>query len=83
MGVLLGLVTGILIAIPLVLIRRRLFLRNMPDGDRKAEFIAEVVRMRDRGCGYSERLQFLRDAGLRKDVADVVLGEAERVASQK
>lgn len=83
MGVLIGLVVGILIAVPYVIIRRRLFLRNMPDESKKAELLAEVRRMKERGSGYADRLQFLRNAGLRKDVADILLGEAERTASQK
>jgi len=83
MEFLIGSVIGLLIGIPLFLVRRCLFLRNMPDSARKAELIAEVLRMRQRGCGYAERLRFLRETGLRKDVADVLLGEAETVNSSK
>lgn len=71
---------GILIAGVIYVVRHVLFVRNMPDDAKKKELVTTILEMKSRGCGYQERLEWLKRAGLRKDVADVLLGEAERTA---
>lgn len=82
MGYLIGLAVGIPIAIVIVIVRHGLFMRNMPDEAKTREFVDAIREMKLRGCGYQERLEWLKKAGLRKDVADVLLGEAERASHQ-
>ena len=78
-------VLGFIIAIPFIIVmfivQMRQFNRNMPDEARKKEFLVTLQEMKQRGCSYAERFEFLSEAGLRRDVANVLLGEAERISS--
>jgi hypothetical protein len=69
---------GVLLGFLLVFIFRQRFRRNYPAEDRKQQLIAGLVKMKQEGRGYAERLAWLQGQGLHKDVADVLLGEAER-----
>lgn len=82
MGVLVGLAVGIPLAIIIHFVRRHRFTRNMPEGERRRQLISAIVDMRRQGLVYQDRLAYLRQQGLRKDVADVLLGEAERASSE-
>lgn len=70
---------GVLLGLLLVVILRQRFRRNFPAEDRKQQLIAVLVKMKHEGRNYSERLAYLQEQGLHKDVADVLLGEAERI----
>lgn len=79
MGVLIGIAIGIPIAAIMLVIRTWLYNRNLPSGERKDHLLQNIVDMKRRGYGYAERLAYLRKEGLRKDVADCLLGDAERL----
>jgi len=78
MGVLVGTAIGIVVGIVLVIIQRYRFQRNYPAGDRKDQLISAIAKMKREGSSYGERLAYLKQQGIHKDVADVLLGEAER-----
>lgn len=69
---------GFLIGLVLLAIRIWRNQRNMPTPEEKAQLIAMIRECKAEGWGYSERLELLRKKGLRRDVADVLLGEAEK-----
>lgn len=73
------LATGVGLVIGLVLLGIRIWRNhcNMPTAEKKAQLIAMIREWKTEGRGYSERLELLRKQGLRRDVADVLLGEAE------
>ncbi|MFP4473572.1 MAG: hypothetical protein ACLFPX_06890 [Candidatus Omnitrophota bacterium] len=48
---------------------------NRPEGARRQELLVQVEHMRRQQMPYKDRLAFLREQGLRKDVADELLGE--------
>lgn len=52
--------------------------RNWPDDKKKLELLIQIREWKLRGLGYQQRLELLTAQGLRKDVADALLGEAER-----
>ena len=78
MAVLIGTAIGIPIGIVFLIIRRYRFLQNLPTDDRKHQLVSTIVKMKREGSNYADRLAYLRKQGIRKDVADVLLGEAER-----
>ena len=71
---------GILLGLLLVVILRQRFRRNYPAEDRKQQLVATLVKMKQEGRGYTNRLAWLQGQALHKDVADVLLGEAEIAA---
>lgn len=78
MGVLVGTAIGIVVGIVLIIIQRYRFLRNSPTDDRKQQLISTLVKMKREGSSYGDRLAYLQKQGIHKDVAEVLLGEAER-----
>jgi hypothetical protein len=64
-------------------IRRKLFYRNRPDGERRKQLIANIRELRRNGADYHQRLEYLRNQGLRRDVADELLGEVEESEIQE
>jgi len=77
-SILVGTAIGIPLAVILMVIRRRCFLHNFPTEAQKQLLISEIVKMKQEGRNYADRLAYLRKQGILKDVADVLLGEAER-----
>ena len=57
--------------------------RTMPTAEKKTELIAMIQQWKAEGRLYSERLQLLKKQGMRQDVADVLLGEAEKANSAR
>ncbi len=53
-------------------------LKNLPSEDMKKDLIEELVECRKKGMSYIERLTFLKQKGIRKNVADILLADAER-----
>jgi hypothetical protein len=80
MGILIGLAIGIPLGIILLIIRHWLNCRCLPSGERREYLLCEVKKMKKQGMDYKKRLTYLRQQGLTKDVADFLLGEAERLA---
>jgi hypothetical protein len=78
LSVLVGLVIGIPLALVIMVFQRRRFIKNFPAEDRKLQLLSVVSKMRQEGRNYADRLAYLQGQGLRKDVADILLGEAER-----
>jgi H+/gluconate symporter-like permease len=78
LSILIGAIIAIPLVILLILLRQSRFRKNFPDEGRKQELISSLVSMKRAGKNYSERLAFLQSQGFHKDVADVLLGEAER-----
>lgn len=54
--------------------------RNWPDADGKRNLIIQIREWKRSGLSYRQRRGLLSAQGLRKDVADVLLGEAKRSA---
>lgn len=52
--------------------------RNTPTEEKKQELLRLIQAWKAQGYSYSERLGLLREQGYRKDVADTLLGEAEK-----
>lgn len=77
-GVIVGTIVGLLIGIPALLIRLKLNARNMPAGEKRQAFLASIREMKAQGLSYEERKRRLMDQGLRPDVANQLLAEAER-----
>ncbi|HPW19003.1 MAG TPA: hypothetical protein PLP83_11595 [Candidatus Aminicenantes bacterium] len=77
-GVIVGTIVGLLIGIPALLIRLKLNARNMPAGERRQAVLASIREMKAQGLSYEERKRRLMDQGLRPDVANQLLAEAER-----
>jgi hypothetical protein len=71
-------VLGLLCGFIGLVVKAWLIARNSPDPERRAGLLAAVNRMRSEGRPYAERLAYLQNEGLRRDVADALLGEAER-----
>jgi hypothetical protein len=71
-------VIAVPLAIILIAIRWRRFQNNFPAEERKQQLISAVAQMKREGRKYADRLAYLQAQGLNKDVADVLLGEAER-----
>ena len=78
MGVLIGFAIGIPLVIIILFVREYRFIRNMPQGERRQQLVSAVVEMKRQGKGYGDRLAYLQQQGIHKDVADVLLGDAER-----
>lgn len=70
-AVLVGLVIG-LILLYLKLVKDA---ENAPDEGRRLELLAQIKHMRENNATYQERLAYLKEQGLRRDVADELLGE--------
>jgi len=47
----------------------------MPEETCRKELLAEIKQMREQNAPYNDRLAYLQQQGLRKDVADDLLGE--------
>lgn len=73
-------VTVVCAAIGLVLrsVRDRRNRKNFPDAEGVASLIVLIQEWKAKGLDYRERVQLLMERGLRRDVADTLLGEAER-----
>lgn len=75
----------LVVAVGLVIILARLFIRhwrnsrNAPTEEKKQELLRVIHEWKARGYSYSERLERLRQQGYRKDIADALLGEAEKI----
>lgn len=69
---------GLAIGVGVLAVRVSRNSRNWPDDGRKRELIAQIQAWKREGLGYRERLGLLSAQGLRRDVADALLGEAER-----
>jgi len=76
-----------LLVVALVVVVIRLVLRriqikrfndNMPTDKKKQELLATISEWKAQGDSYSRRLELLMRQGYRRDVADFILGEAER-----
>jgi len=65
-----------------IVVKTALFRRNMPDEAKTEEILAEIQAMKARGVVYGERLQWLREQGLRRGVAEYLLAEAETRADE-
>jgi len=81
-GLLYGLVVFVLYLLCFIIIqpiRRAFFNRNRPTGERREQLIADIRKLRQNGADYHQRLAYLRRQGLRRDVADELLGEAEQI----
>jgi hypothetical protein len=79
-GLLYGFVVFVLFFLCFIItqpIRRKLFYRNRPDGERRKQLITKIRELRQNGADYHQRLKYLRNQGLRRDVADELLGEVE------
>ena len=51
----------------------------MKTGNDKEEILQTVQALNEQGRSYSERLSYLKNRGLRKDVAEILLGEDVQV----
>lgn len=72
-----GIVGGLLLAFIRLTMRHFKNARNVPQGDRREQLISVLADMKTKGKNYNERMAFLQDQGIRKDVADALLGELE------
>ena len=74
---------GLVIGIVLLFVRTRRDAANAPSQDRQRHLIDIILEQKRQGWSYSERLAHLRSLGLRRNVADFILGEAERVEGER
>jgi hypothetical protein len=80
-GLLYGLVVFVIYFVLFLIvsrIRRALFTRNRAEGQKRQQLLSDIRKMRQDGADYRQRLAYLRERGLRRDVADELLGEAEQ-----
>lgn len=77
-GMIVGAIVGFLIGIAALLIRIKLNARNMPAGEQRQAVLASIWEMKAQGLSYEQRKRRLMDQGLRPDVADQLIAEAER-----
>ena len=66
---------GVIIGLIGLVIRFLLDYQNTPDYERRKVLLDEISRMRQQGKSYNERLKFLREQGLRRNVADEILAD--------
>ncbi len=75
----------LVVALGLMIMFARLFIqhwrnsRNTPTEEKRRELLQVIQEWKVRGYNYSERLERLRQQGYRRDVADALLGEAEKI----
>lgn len=77
-GVVVGAIIGIIIAIPLLLMRLWRNAKNMPSEEKKKEVIEFIRQLKSQGLSFSERKRRLMEKGYVSDVAETLLAEAER-----
>jgi hypothetical protein len=70
---------GLVIGLIVFFVRARRNARNVPTQEKKQELLAMIQDWKALGYSYSARLELLQRQGLRKDVADALLGEAEKM----
>ena len=71
-------VVGTVIGIGWLFARLQLNASNRPNDERRRQLVDTAIKMRQDGEPYPQRLAYLQTQGLRKDVADEILAEAER-----
>jgi hypothetical protein len=76
--ILLGMVIGLVIGTVSLIVRIYLNIRGIPPLHRRRELLHTIRQMKIEGYGYQQRLEYLQKQDLRKDVADVLLAEAEK-----
>lgn len=75
----------LVVALGMVIILARLFIshwrnsRNTPTEEKKQELLKVIHEWKAHGYSYAERLERLRQQGYQRDVADALLGEAEKI----
>ena len=72
-------IVGVVIKAATVGVRYWLNIQNYPTDERKRNLLDAVVRMRRAGETYRRRLAYLQGQGLRKDVAEEIIAEAEGI----
>lgn len=77
-GAFLAVAVGLAIGLILGVIRIWRNARNMPTDEKRQELLRMIREWKKLGYSYSKRLALLKEQGYRKDVADSLLGEAER-----
>jgi len=81
LGFLLAGVVGVMIGVIWLFIRRRRNLQNWPNEEKRQELLEQIREWKAHDLNYSQRLNRLIKLGYTKDVADAILGEAERPGS--
>lgn len=81
LGFLLAAVVGGVIGVLWLIIRRQRNLQNWPTEEKRLELLGLIRDWKVHDLNYSQRLERLIKLGYTKDVADALLGEAERPGS--
>lgn len=83
LGFTLAAVVGLVIGGVLLFIRILRNRRNWPSDERRQQLLTLIREWKREGLDYPGRLDRLMEQGFRKDVADMLLGEAERNAGKQ
>ncbi len=74
---------GVVIGLGLLFVRLARDAKNMPDEFEQQQLIKHIQHMQRQGHTYAERLAYLQAQGLRRNTADYLLGEAQRLETAK